>query len=207
MDELKHYGIPGQKWGQRRWQNEDGSFNEEGKKRYGRIGNGIRSLRKRRLTKAYEAGSRDASDLRAHGYRKEARAVQKVADRNKAKANKIQVSPSNVDFRKIGKAAAITALAAVGVVGISHVIKNERAYTTISKKLLTDRDSAEWRRWLGRASEDDKKFINKVNESIKNGTIPKRHVERYNIGKLKQHRRSTRSKKAREIIDIIKRVD
>ena len=190
MDELKHYGIPGQKWGQRRWQNEDGSFNEEGKKRYGRIGNGIRSLRKR-----------------AHGYRKEARAVQKVADRNKAKANKIQVSPSNVDFRKIGKAAAITALAAVGVVGISHVIKNERAYTTISKKLLTDRDSAEWRRWLGRASEDDKKFINKVNESIKNGTIPKRHVERYNIGKLKQHRRSTRSKKAREIIDIIKRVD
>lgn len=38
--ELYHYGIPGQKKGVRRWQNEDGSFNEEGKKRYGRIGLG-----------------------------------------------------------------------------------------------------------------------------------------------------------------------
>ena len=39
MSELKHYGIPGQKKGVRRWQNPDGSFNEEGKKRYGRIRN------------------------------------------------------------------------------------------------------------------------------------------------------------------------
>lgn len=32
--ELYHYGIKGQKWGVRRWQNEDGTFNEAGKKRY-----------------------------------------------------------------------------------------------------------------------------------------------------------------------------
>lgn len=31
---LQHYGILGQKWGQRRWQNPDGTFNEEGKQRY-----------------------------------------------------------------------------------------------------------------------------------------------------------------------------
>lgn len=31
---LQHYGILGQKWGQRRWQNPDGTFNEEGKIRY-----------------------------------------------------------------------------------------------------------------------------------------------------------------------------
>lgn len=31
---LVHYGIVGQKWGQRRWQYEDGRFNEEGKLRY-----------------------------------------------------------------------------------------------------------------------------------------------------------------------------
>lgn len=31
---LYHYGIPGQKWGIRRWQNADGSFNDAGKKRY-----------------------------------------------------------------------------------------------------------------------------------------------------------------------------
>lgn len=31
---LEHYGILGQKWGKRRWQNSDGTFNAEGKERY-----------------------------------------------------------------------------------------------------------------------------------------------------------------------------
>ena len=34
-DEIKHHGIKGQKWGVRRYQNEDGSLTEKGKKRYG----------------------------------------------------------------------------------------------------------------------------------------------------------------------------
>lgn len=34
-DELYHHGIKGQKWGQRRFQNEDGSYTEAGKRRYG----------------------------------------------------------------------------------------------------------------------------------------------------------------------------
>lgn len=33
-DELKHWGIPGMKWGIRRFQNEDGTLTEAGKKRY-----------------------------------------------------------------------------------------------------------------------------------------------------------------------------
>ena len=33
-NELYHYGLKGMKWGQRRWQNEDGTFNEAGKRRY-----------------------------------------------------------------------------------------------------------------------------------------------------------------------------
>lgn len=33
--ELYHYGIKGQKWGRRRYQNPDGSLTPEGKKRYG----------------------------------------------------------------------------------------------------------------------------------------------------------------------------
>lgn len=34
-DELYHHGIKGQRWGIRRFQNEDGSLTESGKKRYG----------------------------------------------------------------------------------------------------------------------------------------------------------------------------
>lgn len=35
-DELYHHGIPGQKWGERRFQNEDGSWTPEGRERYGK---------------------------------------------------------------------------------------------------------------------------------------------------------------------------
>lgn len=34
-DELCHWGIIGQKWGHRRFQNEDGSLTAEGRERYG----------------------------------------------------------------------------------------------------------------------------------------------------------------------------
>lgn len=34
MDELKHYGIQGMKWGVRRYQNEDGTLTSAGKARY-----------------------------------------------------------------------------------------------------------------------------------------------------------------------------
>lgn len=37
-DELYHYGIKGQQWGRRRYQNEDGSYTPEGKRRYAEKG-------------------------------------------------------------------------------------------------------------------------------------------------------------------------
>ena len=37
---LKHYGLKGMKWGERRWQNYDGTFNEAGKERYFKDGTG-----------------------------------------------------------------------------------------------------------------------------------------------------------------------
>lgn len=43
-NELYHYGVSGQKWGVRRYQNGDGSYTSEGKKRYKKKSSSSKSL-------------------------------------------------------------------------------------------------------------------------------------------------------------------
>ena len=44
--ELCHYGIPGMKWGVRRYQNKDGSLTQAGKKRYSEKNEDLSDLKK-----------------------------------------------------------------------------------------------------------------------------------------------------------------
>ena len=67
MNELYHHGILGQKWGVRRYQNEDGSLTPEGRKRYygenGELtaaGKKAFGKEKRRMSKKYYKVSDDA---------------------------------------------------------------------------------------------------------------------------------------------------
>lgn len=56
--ELCHYGILGQKWGVRRFQNDDGTLTSEGKKRYGSV-----KEMKKEARKEYRADNKKAFDL------------------------------------------------------------------------------------------------------------------------------------------------
>ena len=54
--ELYNHVIKGQKWGIRRWQNEDGSLTPEGVKRYGTVENFEKAQRKKKIARRVAAG-------------------------------------------------------------------------------------------------------------------------------------------------------
>lgn len=61
MDEyLQHFGIKGQKWGVRRFQNEDRTLTEAGKERYGKAGSEDKKKEKELLKEARKAARKAA---------------------------------------------------------------------------------------------------------------------------------------------------
>lgn len=66
---LIHYGIPGQKWGIRRFQNEDGTLTEEGIRRYGRLIDkaGSSERHKKKLEKFEDKIDVGGARTRSHG--------------------------------------------------------------------------------------------------------------------------------------------
>ena len=72
-DELYHYGIKGQKWGVRRYEDASGHLTSAGKNRYGNAGNGFNKQSKKRYQKQMGrmAGGREYRDrqfMAAEGY-------------------------------------------------------------------------------------------------------------------------------------------
>lgn len=75
MNELYHYGVKGQKWGVRRYQNKDGSLTSLGKKRRSKS-IGINSIDRKALIKLLDSGkdfvvSKDSEAYRTTSYNKE----------------------------------------------------------------------------------------------------------------------------------------
>lgn len=96
---LQHYGIKGQKLGVRRWQNEDGTFNEAGKRkyfgqeRYGRVETFIRNR-----DDAYARRSAEKSGLRAENWAKKRGASDDLARQYSEKVKSNSYNRSRTEY-------------------------------------------------------------------------------------------------------------
>ena len=113
---LSHHGVKGQKWGVRRWQNSDGTFNEAGKKRY--FGNGggenykpVRSAggnARRALAKVYDVNekyySKRGNSMMANANKQaKERMLKKADEADKEKNNRRLANKERKDTKKIDR--------------------------------------------------------------------------------------------------------
>ena len=115
---LAHYGVKGQKWGERKWQNSDGTYTEEGKHHYGwgygRVPAGSNSG----INSGYSARPRSAIVNGGPNQRRPRGAIR--ANSSKSQTSPERLSPQEIEARKarmrkiLGIAAAVAVTAAVG---------------------------------------------------------------------------------------------
>lgn len=104
-DYLAHYGIKGQKWGVRRFQNEDGSLTPAGKEHYG-LSNG---------------GS--GNEKLAGRYAREVKKLKKLSDKADVDLQRSRAEKYDSRAKKAGKAAAGLAAATLAEATASHLIR------------------------------------------------------------------------------------
>ena len=143
-DELYHFGVKGQKWGQRRYQNTDGSYKSGAEGRYDGDGsNGPkRTSSIKNSLKSAKAGLsvRKKNHALSSENKKLAAQNKKLSDKNeKAKeGKKLKLSDRQKKALKVGVAVAGTALAAYGAKKLyDHVDANHKG-KLLAKKLLDE---------------------------------------------------------------------
>lgn len=83
QDVLMHYGVKGQKWGIRRYQNKDGSYTAAGKKRYSIIGMKIDVAKAKKSAKKENVSGRDKSSTGTNYDRAKKRVEQERTNRKR----------------------------------------------------------------------------------------------------------------------------
>ena len=155
-NELYHHGIIGQKWGVRRFQNEDGSLTNAGKERYGQVAKNV-AKGAAGLFKAVNRASKQTTDRMKDGLRKTKQPegtigsqMEKSSKRQEKMAGPGEIKllgkekitaklkdPKVQKAIKIGAAVAGTALVAYGAYKVSKGISANKKY---QKALETGRD-------------------------------------------------------------------
>lgn len=96
-DYLAHHGIKNQKWGQRRFQNYDGSLTSEGRRRYG-VGESNQSSRERKQAEKVKA---KAAKERAKASGKKKAEAQKLQDQKQKRMEYLRDHPEKIyKYRK-----------------------------------------------------------------------------------------------------------
>ena len=157
-DELYHHGIKGQKWGIRRYQNEDGSLTPIGKKRYSDVlsdkisemKNNEKDYRKKLTAITKRKGIND-SDRRLFNYRNKSLAARYAETGTKVIAGKLigDLISGNLDqYSRMNKSEIIKELTKVAVKTTANVALNDalaksaaKGYTDEGKRANSKKDN------------------------------------------------------------------
>ncbi len=179
-EELYHHGIQGQKWGVRRYQNEDGTLTDAGKKRYGAAVNpnlndkSYTNIAKIRLGKARmnldQARESGADKSTIKGLKKDLRAAKRVQRTAKIidKGNKLveEGKTSSGEATKgllasyVGVPAAMSLAKTLGDMGIQKLCDKGKLTETGHKYAVRLRDAGILASGIGMIAYEYKKFNN-----------------------------------------------